>query len=128
MVPSINPGIPKRVCRAKAGIIPAVAVARDAKPFECLNASANLTDVPAIMRVGVPNKFFRKSTPAFFVPHVRIIYIRSCCLTPWFSCKHTTTIAAKPHPKSACLLQRLLDGALDSSETRPSLHRLRAGR
>jgi hypothetical protein len=32
-----------------------------------------------------------------------------CSLTPKFSCKHTTTIAAKPHPKSACLLQRLLD-------------------
>jgi hypothetical protein len=24
-------------------------------------------------------------------------------LTPQFSCKHTTTIAAKPHPKSAHL-------------------------
>jgi len=30
-------------------------------------------------------------------------------LTPLFSCKHVTTIAAKPHPKSACLLQRSLD-------------------
>jgi hypothetical protein len=29
-------------------------------------------------------------------------------LTPWFSCKHSTTITAKPHPKSACLLQRSL--------------------
>jgi hypothetical protein len=29
-------------------------------------------------------------------------------LTPKFSCKHTITIAAKPHPKSACQLQRLL--------------------
>ena len=34
----------------------------------------------------------------------------ACCLTPKFSCKHTTTIAAKPHPKSACLLQRSLGG------------------
>jgi hypothetical protein len=33
-----------------------------------------------------------------------------CALTPQFSCKHTTTIAAKPHPKSACQLQRSLDG------------------
>jgi hypothetical protein len=30
-------------------------------------------------------------------------------LTPKFSCKHATTIAAKPHPKSACQLQRSLD-------------------
>jgi hypothetical protein len=30
-------------------------------------------------------------------------------LTPEFSCKHVTTIAAKPHPKNACLLQRSLD-------------------
>ena len=29
-------------------------------------------------------------------------------LTPKFSCKHTTTIAAKPHPKSAWQLQRVL--------------------
>ena len=28
--------------------------------------------------------------------------------TPKLSCKHVTTIAAKPHPKSACLLQRSL--------------------
>jgi hypothetical protein len=27
-------------------------------------------------------------------------------LTPWFSCKHASTVAAQPHPKSACLLQR----------------------
>ena len=27
------------------------------------------------------------------------------CLTPWFRCKHTITIAAKPHQKSACQLQ-----------------------
>jgi len=33
-------------------------------------------------------------------------------LTPKFSCKHTITIAAKPHPKSAWLLQRSLDSAL----------------
>src|SRR5258705_4081899 len=33
----------------------------------------------------------------------------SACLTPKFSCKHATTIAAKPHPKSACQLQRSLD-------------------
>ena len=26
-------------------------------------------------------------------------------LTPQFRCKHTITIAAKPHPKSACQLQ-----------------------
>jgi len=32
------------------------------------------------------------------------------CLTPKFSCQHTITIAAKPHPKSACLLQRSLGG------------------
>jgi hypothetical protein len=31
-----------------------------------------------------------------------------CRLTPKFSCKHATTVAAKPHPKSACLLQRVL--------------------
>ena len=31
-------------------------------------------------------------------------------LTPKFSCKHATTIAAKPHPKSACQLQRSLYG------------------
>ena len=31
-------------------------------------------------------------------------------LNIWFSCKHATTIAAKPHPKSACQLQRWLDG------------------
>jgi hypothetical protein len=31
-------------------------------------------------------------------------------LTPKFSCKHTITIAAKPHPKSACQLQRSLAG------------------
>jgi hypothetical protein len=35
-------------------------------------------------------------------------------LTPQFSCKHTTTIAAKPHPKSACQLQRSLGS--DSTE------------
>jgi hypothetical protein len=29
-------------------------------------------------------------------------------LTPQLSCKHSTTIATKSHPKSACLLQRLL--------------------
>ena len=29
-------------------------------------------------------------------------------LTPEFSCKHASNIAAKPHPKSACLLQRSL--------------------
>ena len=29
-------------------------------------------------------------------------------LTPKFSCKHTITFAAKPHPKSACQLQRSL--------------------
>ena len=33
---------------------------------------------------------------------------RNVGLTPKFSCKHTITIAAKPHPKSACLLQRSL--------------------
>jgi hypothetical protein len=32
-------------------------------------------------------------------------------LTPWFSCKHSITIAAKPHPKSACHLQRSLGGS-----------------
>jgi hypothetical protein len=32
-------------------------------------------------------------------------------LTPEFSCNHTTTIAAKPHPKSACQLQRSLGSA-----------------
>jgi hypothetical protein len=31
------------------------------------------------------------------------------CLTPYFSCKHTITVAAKPHPKIAWQLQRLLD-------------------
>ena len=31
-------------------------------------------------------------------------------LTPKFGCKHTTTITAKPHPKSACLLPRSLGG------------------
>jgi len=31
-------------------------------------------------------------------------------LTPEFSYKHTTTIAARPHPKSACQLQHSLDG------------------
>jgi hypothetical protein len=31
-------------------------------------------------------------------------------LTPEFSRKHVTTIAAKPHPKSACQLQRSLGG------------------
>ena len=31
-------------------------------------------------------------------------------LTPKFSCKHAKTIATKPHPKSACQLQRSLDG------------------
>jgi hypothetical protein len=35
---------------------------------------------------------------------------RSSDLTPYFSCEHVTTIAAKPHPKSACQLQRSLDG------------------
>ena len=30
------------------------------------------------------------------------------CLTPKFSCKHSITLAAKPHPKSAWQLQRLL--------------------
>ena len=34
-------------------------------------------------------------------------------LTPKFSCKHTFNIAAKPHPKSACQLQRSLDRGLD---------------
>src|SRR5689334_212156 len=34
-------------------------------------------------------------------------YVR---LTPKFSCKHSITIVAKPHPKSACLLQRSLGG------------------
>jgi len=29
-------------------------------------------------------------------------------LTPEFSCKHSIPIAAKPHPKSACQLQRSL--------------------
>src|SRR5450759_1949147 len=33
-------------------------------------------------------------------------------LTLKFSCKHATTIAAKPHPKSACQLQRSLDSGL----------------
>src|SRR6266571_8184207 len=32
-------------------------------------------------------------------------------LTPKYSCKHDTTIAAKPRPKSACLLQRSLGSA-----------------
>jgi len=36
----------------------------------------------------------------------------SVYLTPKFSCKHSITIAAKPHPKSACLLQRSLDRGL----------------
>ncbi len=31
-------------------------------------------------------------------------------LTPWFSCKHAITLAPKPHPKSACVLQRSLGG------------------
>jgi hypothetical protein len=26
-------------------------------------------------------------------------------LTPWFGCKHCITIAAKPHPKSACQMK-----------------------
>ena len=38
-------------------------------------------------------------------------------LTPKFSCKHTTTIAAKPHPKSACQLQRSLDRSLAGEGT-----------
>jgi hypothetical protein len=29
-------------------------------------------------------------------------------VTPWFRCKHATTIAARPHQKSACQLQRSL--------------------
>jgi len=36
---------------------------------------------------------------------------RVCCITPYFSCKHVTTIAAKPHPKSACQLQCSLGGS-----------------
>jgi len=36
---------------------------------------------------------------------------RVCCITPYFSCKHTITIAAKPHPKSACQLQCSLSGS-----------------
>jgi len=35
-----------------------------------------------------------------------------CWLTPQFSCTHTTTIAAKLHPKRAHLLHRWLGGAL----------------
>jgi hypothetical protein len=42
------------------------------------------------------------STTLFLIPS------RVGRLTPQFSCKHTTTIAAKPHPKSACQLQRSL--------------------
>src|SRR6266576_1760956 len=34
-------------------------------------------------------------------------------LTPKFSCKHATTIAAKPHPKSAC--QRSLGSVLSDT-------------
>jgi hypothetical protein len=33
-------------------------------------------------------------------------------LTPEFSCKHSITVAAKPHPKSACQLQRSLGGSV----------------
>src|SRR5215211_7218696 len=33
---------------------------------------------------------------------------RSCGRTPKFSCEHSTTKAAQPRPKSACLLQRSL--------------------
>ena len=36
-----------------------------------------------------------------------------CWLTPKFRCKHTITIAAKSHPKSAWLLQRSLGGCAE---------------
>lgn len=40
-----------------------------------------------------------------------VIGMRVCnCLTPQFSCKHSITLAAKPHPKSGCQLQRSLGG------------------
>src|SRR4051812_20577725 len=41
-------------------------------------------------------------------------------LTPKFSCKHSITIAAKPHPKSACLLQRSLGSILQHLRRIPS--------
>jgi len=38
---------------------------------------------------------------------------------PEFSCKHTITIAAKPHPKSACQLQRSLGSATEDAAPEP---------
>jgi hypothetical protein len=52
--------------------------------------------------------------PSMFAPGRVFVY-----LTPQFSCKHTIIIAAKPHPKSACLLQRSLDSTRGSVATGP---------
>jgi len=46
--------------------------------------------------------------------------ISAASLTPYFSCEHTITLAAKPHPKSACQLQRSLGGPRVVSSAPPA--------
>src|SRR2546423_15615094 len=69
--------------------------------LSAVKAGCTQASGPNNKNVAVTLKTFTLS-PRDPVRHVR--------LTPSFSCEHANTIAAKPHPKSACQLQRSLDG------------------